>query len=106
MKLSLAGIVIVWIIAFSNPIVTSVAQAKSWAVVVQDQTRPAQVGVILLGTQLPPWRVDSVWHNNVNAAWKKACWLVRNGDIYGHRYHSSDMNEGRVNCDMNCNCHF
>ena len=106
MKFLRAGIVLVLMIAFGSSVVMSDAQTKSWAVVVQNQTRPAQVEVTLLGTQQPPWQVDSVWHNDISAAWKKACWLVMKGDLVGRRYVAPQMQQRRVSCDANCNCKF
>ena len=99
-----------WVLGFILSLVLSaglVVQAGAqtdWAVWKLDSTYPGQVSVAPTGSINPPWYVDSVWHSDVAGALKKACWLVRSGDIQGRRYFSADMNAGRVVCDLNCNC--
>lgn len=105
MKFSLAGIILALTVAIICPS-NSFGGSGNWTVVVQDQTRPAQVGVTLQGTQKPSWRVDSIWQDNIHAAWKKACWLVMKGDLTGRRYVAPQIQQGRVTCDANCNCRF
>ena len=80
------------------------AGAQNWAVWKHNATRPGAVAVAPLGQLSQPWTVDSVWHTDAKSAWKKACWLVRNGDLYGRRYHSASISGGLVVCDQNCNC--
>ena len=82
------------------------ASAQNWAVWKHNQSQPGAVAVAPVGKLKGPWAVDSLWYANEKGAWKKACWLVRNGDLYGRRYLSSSMSVGRVSCDLNCNCRF
>ena len=82
------------------------AGAADWAVWTRQDVQPGLVSVAPVGSLPPPWRVDSIWSANRKGAWKKACWLSRNGDIRGRRYISPEMMNGSVICDTNCNCRF
>jgi len=86
--------------------ITTAASAETWAVWKRNISTPGTVLVAPLGSLSDPWNIDSVWHENSKGAWKKACWLVRNGDLLGRRYLSPRMESGEVTCDSNCNCKF
>lgn len=96
---------VVTLAAFSGS--TGIAGAQTnWAVWRHDASVPGQVGVAPAESIGAPRYIDSVWYADVGGAWKKACWLVRNGDIQGRRYLSPDMDAGSVVCDLNCNCRY
>jgi len=81
------------------------AGAKTaWAVWLRNQSSPGIVTVAPPGTLRDPWQVDSIWPDGPGDAWKKACWLTRQGDLYGRQYSSPEIDSGRIACDQNCNC--
>lgn len=80
--------------------------SNGWAVWFHNQSSPGVVTVAPVGTLTAPWQVDSIWGNNARDAWKKACWLTKQGDLYGRNYSAPAMDQGRVYCDQSCNCRF
>lgn len=86
---------------------TAAAHGQSnWVVWKLDTTYPAQVGAAPAGNVTPPSYEYSAWNSDAAGAWKKVCWLVRNGDIQGRRYVSPEISNGHVVCDPSCNCVF
>ena len=82
----------------------SVGALQGWSVWVHNETRPGQVAVAAPGALQTPWRTDGGVFPSLAQAWKRACWLTRQGDIYGRRYTSKDVENRRIVCDANCNC--
>tara|TARA_R110000850_G_scaffold273518_1_gene410070 strand:+ start:2676 stop:3161 length:486 start_codon:yes stop_codon:yes gene_type:complete len=82
------------------------AAQADWTFWKHNSTSPGQVAVAQTGSLNPPWVPDSSWNGDLYGALKKACWMVRNGDISGRRYRSPQMESGQISCDANCNCRF
>ncbi len=84
--------------------VPTAAGQPGWSVWVHNEARPGEVTVAAPGSLRHPWRNDGGVFASRADAWKRACWLTRQGDIYGRRYAAREIEAGRVVCDANCNC--
>jgi hypothetical protein len=82
----------------------SFASDACWAVWIDKLRSPHPVTVASPGSLVAPWTLESAAFMNFSEAWKRACWLTRNGGVYGERYEAAELTSGRIVCDDNCNC--
>lgn len=79
-------------------------QSEDWAVWTNTHQQPHHITVAPLHQLPPPWELESEAFVSKYDAWKRACWLTKNGGIYGQKYESTEILNGQITCDNNCNC--